>query len=256
MTHWLGVWVYLLSLTFSVVVRDGDTRGLKQAETWRTLEACVVGEPTGVNLRRRARKTHLVLWWTENLGTLWKCAPASSPARVKTSNVFCFSVCHICLCHAMPCMCATGTRLFPLLLAEWILKTQIHCLCSHFHVVTGTKGRIKAALPLKPGCFLPSSVILSNRLRGGESAVFCLFDHFLKTTRELLWDQSRGATILTTGLRQSGLTVLSCLSWSNTVCLDSCQPDGRRIAATVVNKGVSAPIAHLHHVDLAPHIKT
>lgn len=87
-----------------------------------------------------------------------KCAAASSPMCMQTSNVVCLSVCHICLCHAMPCICAAVTRLISLLLAEWIKKTQIQCFfpsplsvyAPSFHVVICTKGRIKAPPPPPP----------------------------------------------------------------------------------------------------------
>lgn len=86
-----------------------------------------------------------------NLVTVCKCVMASSPTWMQTSSVFCFNVCHICLCHAMPCICAAVTRLISLLLAEWIKKTHIQCfssVCSPpFHAVICAKGRIKAALP-------------------------------------------------------------------------------------------------------------
>lgn len=125
------------------------------------------------------------------------------------------------------------------------------CLCSHFHVVTGTKGRIKAALPLKPDCFLLSSV---SKGYAEENRLFsvCFWSFPLNNKGTALGPIQRSHHF-----NHGATTVLLLrLSWSNTVCLDSCQPDGRRIAAAVVNKGVSAPIAHLHHADLAPHIKT
>lgn len=62
-----------------------------------------------------------------NLVTLCKCVTASSPTWMQTSSAFCFNVCHICPCHAMPCICAAVTRLISLLLAEWIKKPHIHC---------------------------------------------------------------------------------------------------------------------------------
>lgn len=112
---------------------------------WRQRKLLYSQKPSGCfcsSGRRKVRK----------LGhTHAKCVTATSHTWMPTSSVFCFNVCHICLCHAMPCICAAVTRLISLLLAEWIKKTHIHCfscvVLSPFHAVIWAKGRIKAALP-------------------------------------------------------------------------------------------------------------
>lgn len=82
-----------------------------------------------------------------NLVTLFRSVTASTPTKTQTSNVLCFSVCHICRCHATLCMCAAVTGLMSFLQADLIKKTHIHCLLSLFDAVICAKDRIQAAPP-------------------------------------------------------------------------------------------------------------